>query len=386
MLASAIDAPRFAALVDAEQARLTRLCGLLTDDADVAEDLAQETLLIAWRLRERVTDWEHAAAWLSAIARNVCRHWLRRQRRTARHLAELAAAEATAIPDEQAGMPDVEIELERRELETLLDRALALLPPDTREVLIQKYIEESPHAAIADRLGLSQNAVAVRLHRGRLAFQRVLRTTLRDDAAALGLIDGRTEAQPTPLWCPICGHVRLVGGFDAATGLLELRCPTCCAEPRAAIWQGLVSTARGPKSVRAVLFKGMGSAYDSFRVAAERGTIPCCRCGHLLAVERTLPSWTQPPYASKRGVAFYCATCDMGESISLRMLAQSSADVRRFWRAYPRMLTAPEREIEYAGRAAIVTTFHSAATPAHIDVISDRQTYALLEVCTNPAS
>src|SRR5258707_6257256 len=82
---------------------------------------------------------------------------------------------------------DVTLELERDELARLLDRALALLPAETRQVLIARCVEESPQAEVAARLGVSEGAVAVRLQRGKLALRRVLAGELRAEAADFGM-------------------------------------------------------------------------------------------------------------------------------------------------------------------------------------------------------
>ena len=55
----------------AERPRLVRLCRQMTGSAEVAEDLAQETLLEAWRLLDRLREPAGLSAWLSAIARNI---------------------------------------------------------------------------------------------------------------------------------------------------------------------------------------------------------------------------------------------------------------------------------------------------------------------------
>ena len=52
-----------------ERPQLVRLCQRLTGDATAAEDLTQETLLTAWRLRERVSTAERLGAWLAEIGR-----------------------------------------------------------------------------------------------------------------------------------------------------------------------------------------------------------------------------------------------------------------------------------------------------------------------------
>lgn len=60
-----------------ERPRLVRLCASLTDDPASAEDLAQETLIQAWRIWSRLNDPAALSPWLAAIARNVCLRWRR---------------------------------------------------------------------------------------------------------------------------------------------------------------------------------------------------------------------------------------------------------------------------------------------------------------------
>jgi RNA polymerase sigma-70 factor (ECF subfamily) len=123
---------------------------------------------------------------------------------------------------------NVEVDVERHELAQLLDRALALQPPVTRQVLIESYVEEWPQAEVAARLRLSEGAVAMRLQRGKLALRRVLVTDLAQEAAAYGLVDeSRQEWYETRIWCSSCGQCRYMGAFNQRTGDLVLRCPAC---------------------------------------------------------------------------------------------------------------------------------------------------------------
>src|SRR5581483_9707831 len=126
------------AMVDAglwpgvERARLVRLCAALSGDRGAAEDLAQETLLEAWRQRHKVTDARGADRWLTAIARNVCLRWGRTRGRLPLPVAEL---------------PEPAAQVEDR-----VDELLELLPPDSRSVLAQRYVQERSHEEIAAAL------------------------------------------------------------------------------------------------------------------------------------------------------------------------------------------------------------------------------------------
>ncbi len=109
-----------------ERRRLVRLCAVLTGDPAAADDLAQETLLEAWRIRDRLVDPGGRRPWLDAIARNVCHRW---RVRTARRSAHELGSDR---PDDEPGAPPAHRDelgewLEREELVELLDRALALL-------------------------------------------------------------------------------------------------------------------------------------------------------------------------------------------------------------------------------------------------------------------
>src|SRR5712692_2013201 len=60
------------AAYQAEQTWLTHLCARFSGSYAVAEDLAQETWIEAWRHRERITEPGECAPWLAKIAYYVC--------------------------------------------------------------------------------------------------------------------------------------------------------------------------------------------------------------------------------------------------------------------------------------------------------------------------
>ena len=215
-----------------ERARLVRLCARLTCDAHAAEDLAQDALLVAWQQEHALRDPAKRARWLSGIARNLCLHWSRRRGLERHWAAQPRRHDDAASPPESelvAGDIDMVLTLERGELAELLGRALALLPPDTREVLVERYMHESvAHTDLAARLALSKAAVKKRAERGKAALNGVLATNLRPDALAYGLMRPATDAwQETRLWCPGCGRCKLEGRLRPTQGKLVLRCPGC---------------------------------------------------------------------------------------------------------------------------------------------------------------
>src|SRR5215472_2084702 len=81
----------------AERTRLIGLCARLSGDAEMAEDLAQETLAEAWRLLAKLRQPEGLSAWLSAIARNICRRWTRERGHDCSHTVRLVTAGDDAI-------------------------------------------------------------------------------------------------------------------------------------------------------------------------------------------------------------------------------------------------------------------------------------------------
>jgi RNA polymerase sigma factor (sigma-70 family) len=362
-----------------ERARLVHLCSQITGHAGVAEDLTQETLAEAWRLRDRLTDPAGYDRWLSAIARNVCLRWMRSYgRERARQLAVNGE-----VPDVSDGW-DLEVELEQSELATMLDRALSLLSADTRAALVAQYIEELPQSEIAARLGISQGAVAMRIQRGRLALRRLLTTELRDEARSFGLVGDTAEWQETRIWCPFCGIARLHGSF-APGDHLHLRCPHCCAvhapgfnvcctNPTNASRDDLQSLLGDIKGYRPALNRVMTHVLERYRSGLGRGVMACARCGE----ENRLRSGSledQPPsLAGEPNIYARCKRCGAVLSEALKHLVLQLPEARGFWRAHPRMRVLPYRQVEHEGMDAWVTTFESVADGARLEVVSSAAT------------
>lgn len=373
-------------VMPSERAWLVRFCAQLSGNPDAAEDLAQETLLEAWRHRWKLNDPSGRLSWLAAIARNVCSRW--RQAR-ARHRAEHYVGEDDSeieahVAPVHDGL-DLDIELERHELANLLDRAMALLPPDTRTVLIERYVQDLTHSEIAERLNLSEGAVRVRVHRGNLALQRILTEHFTEDVAAYGF--KAPDAGPwesTRIWCPLCGNRRLTIGLDHMAGTVTFRCSDCCCEPNDSITQTEDRrVVEGLKSYKAIMSRQLTLA-EGWHELLKGAPAACAKCAEPAGVN------VVEQRGSGLGPCGYgwvarCRACSNISFIAAHGLALTLPDARRFWRRHPRIRALPEREIEVDGVQTLVVPFVSAAGDTRLDVLATRSDFRVIGIHESPS-
>jgi RNA polymerase sigma factor (sigma-70 family) len=381
-----------------ERTRLVRLCARITGNVDAAEDLAQETLLEAWRNKHTLRDYERRTQWLCGVARNVCLRWQRKHGRDSAHLITPHPGQDgqdTALADLEDALTDdldVEVVLERKELVELLDRALALLPMETRAVLVKRYVEESPLAEIAAQLGTNASAVAMRLQRGKLVLRRVLTREMRDELAPYDLHVVVDEWEETPLWCRICGQRRLLGKRDPNEGILLLKCPLCSPGADDALNRNHLPALQGVKGYKPLYSRLAAWCDHYYRTGLRNSSIQCERCGHMLpariSLSKDLPDWVRNSadtlqwirHCNDRLVNIPCETCLSSHVTTLEGLVLTLPEGRHFLQTHPRIRTLPRQYIEADGRAAIVTSFESVTDNARLDVVSDYETYEVRHI------
>jgi RNA polymerase sigma-70 factor (ECF subfamily) len=130
-----------------------------------AEDVAQETFLLAYKSLGQLQDPAKFAGWLYAIARRRARRIGRRDGRC--QSTEQVVIDRLIVETSDEISPSPLEELIRAESREAIRALLVALPVERRNVLQLYYYEQWPVARIADFLSLSQTTVKWRLHSGR---------------------------------------------------------------------------------------------------------------------------------------------------------------------------------------------------------------------------
>ncbi|HWK55117.1 MAG TPA: sigma-70 family RNA polymerase sigma factor [Hyphomicrobiales bacterium] len=153
------DRQAFEELVRRHQSWLRNLLRRLSRDAALADDLAQQAFLQAWRRLEQLQQATVFAGWLKRIALNV---WLQHQRR---HDPLAGSTEFdTDLPTTQPG----------HGMAIDIDHALALLPPPVRLCIVLSYHEHMSHIEIAEAAGLPLGTVKSHIRRGTERLRQLL--------------------------------------------------------------------------------------------------------------------------------------------------------------------------------------------------------------------
>jgi RNA polymerase sigma-70 factor (ECF subfamily) len=174
------DQTAFTPFVESFQHRIFQYTWLMCGQREDAEEVAQDTLLKIFESFDQLQDPRRVRAWVFRIAKNYC---LMKRRRSvfaperelsldellpgpeAEHSRSLQVADAGELPDTQ---------LLRGELNAEIERALRSISEIYRAVVLLRDREGISTADTAEILGVTEDVVKQRLHRGRLALRKEL--------------------------------------------------------------------------------------------------------------------------------------------------------------------------------------------------------------------
>lgn len=157
------------ALVATKLPRVMRLAYRMLGDAGAAEDVAQETMLRAWR---QAPTWRGGGArfdtWLHRVALNLCHDRMRRRREVL----------MDAVPETSDPGPAPDQAWIERDRSTRVQAALSALPDRQREAIVLCHYQELSNIEAAALMEVSVDALESLLARGRRALKASL-TELR---------------------------------------------------------------------------------------------------------------------------------------------------------------------------------------------------------------
>lgn len=173
------DMTAFEEFVDVFRTKLFQYSYLNCGQREDAEEVAQETLLRAFRNFKQLAEPAAVKGWIFRIARNACMmkrrksvfapseelslDELRPSFKTDGESRRLDIADWRALPDEKAATS---------ELKSVLEEAIRALPDLYKNVLMLRDIEELSVKETGEILGVSDDVVKTRLHRARLAVRK----------------------------------------------------------------------------------------------------------------------------------------------------------------------------------------------------------------------
>ncbi|TLS54334.1 sigma-70 family RNA polymerase sigma factor [Paenibacillus antri] len=181
---------RFDRLVTLYGDRVYRKAYGMVKDPHLAQDVAQETFLKAYRHLDTVLDERRAGAWLSKIATNAAIDLMRKRRcwngipMEPEPLEGVCGADAEGVE---------EVVCRRLGAEQLMEQ-IAWLKPAYREVVWMKIRYGSKDAEIAERLGVSIGTVKSRFHRAK----RFIRSRMDGSPSTAGTSPANREDARLP--------------------------------------------------------------------------------------------------------------------------------------------------------------------------------------------
>jgi RNA polymerase sigma-70 factor (ECF subfamily) len=161
-------------LYDQYYARVRKFILSLVREEWVADDLIQETFIKIQTNLGSLKDPSKLSSWIFRIAYNLCQDHFR-QLKSSRREEKIDQEEAEDFKEAliQKG-PDIQKDLERRQMGECVQNQMNLLPDSLRTVLVLFDIMEFNHQEIADILGITVENVKVRLHRARKKLKVIL--------------------------------------------------------------------------------------------------------------------------------------------------------------------------------------------------------------------
>lgn len=140
--------------------RLLRFACDFVSCREDAENLLHDAFLDLWKINDHISSINHINAYMFRLVRNRCIDYLKHQMCEKAYIAEVAVdCREKMLTLEGLG----DEHLIAKELTGIIRETVANLPPRCREIFLMSRLDGLRHNEIANRLGLSENTVAVQM-------------------------------------------------------------------------------------------------------------------------------------------------------------------------------------------------------------------------------
>ena len=140
---------------------------------DDARDVVQEAFLRAFRGLGGFKGQAKFSSWLYRITLNLCRDWMRRQRRAPVVLTP-DGVDLVELAGESEGVETADAAVARKDLSRAVARAMSVLPEEQRAAIVLKEYHDLTFQEIADLLGCPLSTVKTRLYQGLTVLRKEL--------------------------------------------------------------------------------------------------------------------------------------------------------------------------------------------------------------------
>ena len=163
------DKSAFEELVKRHQDLVFSLSFKLTGNRELANDVAQESFIRAWKAIEKFRGDSTFGTWIYRITVNTA--WTLRKKAKKHYSLNIEDTQEPVVIDEKK---DPELVAINSDLSVVLRKALNQIPLEQRIIVELKNIEGRSHIEIADYLDISVTAAKVRLHRAHQKLRNIL--------------------------------------------------------------------------------------------------------------------------------------------------------------------------------------------------------------------
>ena len=179
------DAGAWEEIVNRFNRRIYNICYRFTGSPDNAEDLTQEVFIKMYRTLDSYDQTKGAfMTWVTTLTRNLLVDHFRKSKQD----RMTDALEQTVGSDEDSPTvgeqiadsgPSPDVQLNKREAQEMVHKALQKLSPELREAVILRDLQDMDYREIALALKVPEGTVKSRINRGRTELGRLLSRTYR---------------------------------------------------------------------------------------------------------------------------------------------------------------------------------------------------------------